>query len=148
MKCARSKVLLALLVSWRHEAHIRSIYDVLHVLRQGVGNLLALVDRMQLRKIKGNRSQSSWKALGTVGSVKWAILLQVTSTDFMIASQFQLKPQSSVHTHYFLPSCPSRGFPAPHNFELNHSVNALIQSSKSDPPYCLEFACFWHKKAH
>jgi hypothetical protein len=59
MKCAPSKVLLALLVSWRHEAHIRSIYDVLHVLRQGVGNLLALVDRMQLRKIKGNRSQGS-----------------------------------------------------------------------------------------
>jgi hypothetical protein len=59
MKCAPSKVLLALLPSWCHAAHIRSIYDVMHVPRQEVGNLLALVGRMQLRKIKGNCSQGS-----------------------------------------------------------------------------------------
>jgi hypothetical protein len=43
-------------------------------------------------------AEKRWEQLG---SVKWAVLLQVTSTDFMIASHFELKPHSSVHSTSF-----------------------------------------------
>ena len=48
---------------------------------------------------------------------------------------------SVLSPHNFFPSCPSCGFPTPHIFELNHSVGALIRSSKNDNSI-LSWICF------